>query len=77
MTDQPITLDQLSEAVTSGVLRAISAHRLEARDTPGDLSRMLLDRGIFGQVVVTCGQWPNGKEPPILPDVLKGPESPK
>ena len=62
---EPISVDQLTEAVTNGVLRALSAQRT-AENSPVSVAKMIADRGIFSQIIVTCGSWPTGKEPPLI-----------
>lgn len=59
----PISVDQLTEAVASGVLRALNSPAF-AKDKAVDVGQLAADRGIFGQVVILCGVWPTGKEPP-------------
>jgi hypothetical protein len=44
-------VDQLTEAITSGVLRALAAQSAET-DSPVDLAELVGKRGIFGQVIV-------------------------
>jgi hypothetical protein len=56
----PISVDQLTEAVTNGVLRALNAQR--ASDNAVSIEQMI-DRGIFSQIVVTAGNWPTGRDP--------------
>jgi hypothetical protein len=71
MSEQPgaetpasIPVDQLTEAVASGVLRALNSPTF-ARDKAVDVGQLAADRGIFGQIVIVCGIWPTGKEPPV------------
>jgi hypothetical protein len=71
MSDQPsaetpasISVDQLTEAVASGVLRALNSPAF-AKDKAIDVGQLAADRGIFGQIVIVCGMWPTGKEPPL------------
>jgi hypothetical protein len=52
-------VDQLTEAITSGVLRALAAQSAET-DSPVDLAELVGKRGIFGQVIVLGGMWPDG-----------------
>jgi len=63
-----IPLDQLVNAVTEGVLRALDA-RSSAEDDGGSLSDLLADHGIFGTVTVTGGLWPRdgGQPKGVLP----------
>jgi hypothetical protein len=71
MSDTPnqLSMDQLTEAVTGGVLRALEARKVS--DRPIDFESIIKDRGIFGKIVVTCGIWPNDPRtlPGELPDV--------
>lgn len=70
---EAIGVDQLTEAITSGVLRALES-QTATHGEPVDFAKMASDRGIFGQVVILCGIWPNGKEPPVIgdPGTLRG-----
>jgi hypothetical protein len=61
---ESIGVDQLTEAIASGVLRALGSQA--AQDKPVDFAQLASDRGIFGQVVILCGIWPTGKEPPVI-----------
>lgn len=63
-TPASISVDQLTEAVASGVLRALNSPTF-ARDKAIDVGQLAADRGIFGQIVIVCGMWPTGKEPPV------------
>jgi hypothetical protein len=51
-----IALDDLMEAATAGVLRALEARNVSARD----FSR---ENGLFIKVEVTAGAWPDPTEP--------------
>ena len=71
MSDQPgaqtpasIPVDQLTEAVASGVLRALNSPTF-AKDKAVDVGQLAADRGVFGQIVILCGIWPTGKESPV------------
>jgi hypothetical protein len=70
---EPISVDQLTEAVTNGVLRALNAQR--ASDSVVSIDQMI-DRGIFSQIVVTAGNWPTGRDPfpsgVSLPNAIAG-----
>lgn len=61
-----ISVDQLAEAVTSGVLRALSSQTFRDEERPARVAELAAERGIFGQLVITCGMWPTGKEPPLI-----------
>ena len=63
---EPISVDQLTEAITSGVLRALSSQAFVDKDRPVNAARLAAERGIFSQLVVTCGMWPAGKESPVI-----------
>jgi hypothetical protein len=58
-----IPVDQLVNAVTEGVLRALEA-RSAAEDSGGSVADLLADHGIFGTVTVTGGLWPRDRRPP-------------
>jgi hypothetical protein len=62
---ESIAVDQLTEAIATGVLRALGSQSA-SQDKPVDIGRLAADRGIFGQVVILCGVWPSGKEPPLI-----------
>jgi hypothetical protein len=64
---EAIGVDQLTEAITNGVLRALGSQGA-THGEPVDFLKLASDRGIFGQVVILCGIWPNGKEPPVIGD---------
>jgi hypothetical protein len=63
---KPISVDQLTEAITSGVLRALSAQTFVDKDRPVNMAQLAAERGIFSQIVITCGSWPTGKESPVI-----------
>jgi len=63
-TPASIPVDQLTEAVASGVLRALNSPTF-AKDKAVDIGQLAADRGVFGQIVILCGIWPTGKEPPV------------
>ena len=65
MAPGPISVDQLTEAVASGVLRALSSPAF-AQERPVDVAQLAAERGIFGQITIICGWWPTGKEPPVI-----------
>jgi hypothetical protein len=68
MSDGPerISVDQLTEAITNGVLRALGAQTFVDEDRRVNVARLAAERGIFSQLVITCGMWPTGKEPPVV-----------
>jgi hypothetical protein len=63
---KPISVDQLTEAITSGVLRALSSQTFVDKDRPVNGAQLAAERGIFSQLVITCGNWPTGKEAPVI-----------
>jgi len=60
-SDKPVqvSVDALTEAVASGVLRALAARG--SGDSPFDLDRTIAEQGIFASIVVYAGQWPTGR----------------
>jgi hypothetical protein len=67
----PISVEQLTEAVARGVLQALSSPAF-AREKAVDVAQLAAERGIFGQLVIICGFWPTGKEPPIGGPIVGG-----
>ncbi len=55
---RPIAIDQVVEAATEGVLRALEARKVSARE-------FTHDNGLFVKFEITAGSWP-GPPPEIL-----------
>jgi hypothetical protein len=57
---RPITVDTLTEAVATGVMRAVAARRADD-DSGIDFDKAIAENGLFGTVIVTCGTWPTDR----------------
>jgi hypothetical protein len=59
-----LSVQDLTEAVATGVLRALAAHQA-ANDAPADAETLSKGGGVFGSLVIVCGQWPTGNRNPL------------
>jgi hypothetical protein len=59
-----LSVQDLTEAVATGVLRAMTAHQA-ANDALADMETLSKSGGVFGSLVVVCGQWPTGDRNPL------------
>lgn len=64
--ERPVAIDSLVEAATAGVLRALEARNITARE-------FTRDNGLFVKIEVTAGAWP--EEPPESSEGSEGPVS--
>jgi hypothetical protein len=54
--EKQLSVDQLTEAVASGVLRALEAR--VPSDEAVDFRSVVKEGGLFGSIHITCGIWP-------------------
>ena len=67
-----LSIEGVTEAVTSGVLRALAAHATRS-DESIDLAALIASGGLFGSVVIIGGAWPgNTTGIPGLPGAVVG-----
>lgn len=67
----PISVDQLTEGIATGVLRALNSPAI-AKDKTVDIAQLAADRGIFGQLVIICGFLPPGQTLPGTGSIIGG-----
>jgi hypothetical protein len=60
----PLSVQDLTEAVASGVLRALAIHQA-AHDAPADAETLSKGGGAFASLTIVCGQWPTGNRNPL------------
>jgi hypothetical protein len=66
-----LSIEGVTEAVTSGVLRALAAHATRSEESI-DIAALIAG-GLFGSVVIIGGAWPTNKTGiPGLPGAVVG-----